>query len=399
MSKKSKRNRKSVEPLDLKQPESSIASTVDIKVPSEKAKNLWLYRRVHWLAAFVLSVLVTLGIFASNGWLPHTDPITGKKTGWFGKELPKNVSSSWNPLAPPLPTPTPQLAREYLYAGSRLLNVIDSGAQEAPPADLAIWRPSTGEWWVLGGPGSQQTNFTWGVSTDRPVPGDYDGDGKTDFSVFRPSTGEWYVVNSSNGSWSVWQWGLSTDVTAPADYDGDGKTDRAVWRPSTAAWYIIRSSDGAWMTPTFGLSSDVPAPADYDGDGKADIGVWRNSNTTFYSLNTADNSFQTIPFSQSSTEPVSGDYDGDGKADYAVKSGNSWIIRKSSNVQTENITWEQAGDKPVQNDYDGDGKVDIATWRDSNGNWYIRQSGSGNSLRQVWWGQSGDTPVPAFYRR
>jgi len=399
MSKKSKRNRKSVQPLDLKEPESSIASTSDLKLPLENAKSRWFYRRTHWLFAIVFTALVSLGIFANNGWLPSTDPLTGKKTGWFGRELPKNASSSWNPVAPPLPTPTPQLSKELIYAGSRLLAVEDANANAAPPADLAIWRPGTGEWWVLGGPGSAQTTFTWGLSTDRPVPGDYDGDGKTDFSVFRPSTGEWYVVNSSSGSWSVWQWGLSTDITAPADYDGDGKTDRGVWRPSTGVWYVIRSSDGAWFTPTFGLSSDVPAPADYDGDGKADIGVWRNSDTTFYSLNSADNSFHAIPFTQSSTEPVSGDYDGDGKADYAVKSGNIWVIRKSSNGQTDNVTWEQAGDKPVQNDYDGDGKVDVAVWRDSNGNWYIRQSGSGNSLRQVQWGLSGDTPVPAFYRR
>ena len=58
-----------------------------------------------------------------------------------------------------------------------------------------------------------------------------------------------------------------------------------------------------------------------------------------------------------------------------------------------------SGDKEVPNDYDGDGKVDLATWRDSNGNWYVRQSASGNSLRQVQWGMSGDIPVPAFDRR
>ena len=57
--------------------------------------------------------------------------------------------------------------------------------------------------------------YTWGNSTDIPVPGDYDGDGKTDIAVYRPSTGIWYILLSStnfNQRTRSYQWGVSTDM-------------------------------------------------------------------------------------------------------------------------------------------------------------------------------------------
>jgi hypothetical protein len=322
----------------------------------------------------------------------------------------ESLLNSLNPFLPdPTPAPTPQLSKEYIYAGSRMLAVVDANATEVPPADLAVWRPSTGYWYVLGAQGSQQTSVQWGSSTDKTVPGDYDGDGKTDFSVFRPSAGAWYIVRSSDGTTLAYSFGQAGDLPTAADFDGDGKTDAALFRPNypvsgQATWLIQRSSDSAFVGYQFGTSTDVPAPADFDGDGKADLGVWRSADAAFYYLKSTSNyqNYLGIACGQTGDSPVADDYDGDGKADAAVRHGNDWVIKQSSDNATQTVTWQYSSDKAVPNDYDGDGKVDIAVWRDAIGYWLIRQSshiGQSNELRQVQWGASGDVPVPAFYRR
>ena len=371
---------------------------------------------LYYTGALALTIFVTAGIFAKNGWFPTTDPLSGKRTGWFGKPLAKNAPSSWNPIAPD-PTPTPvALSKEYIYAGQRLLSVVDANAQEVPPADLAIWRPSSGQWWILNGSAtgnySTYSAGTWGTNGDRPEPGDYDGDGKTDFCIFRPSTGYWWVTESSSGSQYSFQFGTGTDTPAPADYDGDGKTDAAFFRPDdpsagNATFYIRRSSDGSYYATQFGLSTDIPASADFDGDGKADVGVWRDSNKTFYSLNSSNGSLSYFAFTQNSSAPVPADYDGDGKADYAIRESgsNNWIIRNSGTSTTDTIAWQNSGDIAVQNDYDGDGKCDIAVWRPTDspsgtlGYWFIRPSSNPSSPRYVQWGTTGDIPEPAYFRR
>ena len=134
-----------------------------------------------------------------------------------------------------------------------------------------------------------------GLSGDIPVAGDYDGDGTSDLAVYQSSTGTWNILNlipgtsgslQFRGARVAYQWGLDGDMPVPGDYDGDGRTDPAVYRPANGVWYLLRSSTNFTTSAAiqWGLPGDVPVPGDYDGDGVTDFAVYRPSNGVWYLL-------------------------------------------------------------------------------------------------------------------
>ena len=97
------------------------------------------------IVAAGLLILLVLGAFGQMGWLPNTNVETGKRTGWFGTEIVKtSESSNWNPFAETKsPQAAPQLSKEYIYAGSRLLAIEEAGGGATPtPTPTATPTPT-----------------------------------------------------------------------------------------------------------------------------------------------------------------------------------------------------------------------------------------------------------------
>jgi len=273
-------------------------------------------------------------------------------------------------------------------------------------ADLALYRPSTGYWYI----NQSSTNYAtylayqWGVSTDIAVPGDHDGDGLVDLVLYRPSTGMWYMLLSTTqySTYIAQQWGVPTDIPVPGDYEGDGKNDLALYRPSTGYWYIKLSSTNYTTSLAYqwGMSTDVTVPGDYDGDGKTDLALYRASSGIWYVLQSSTNftTYLAQGWGAASDIAIPGDYDGDGKTDLALyrPSTGMWSVKQSSTNYLTNASyqWGLSTDLVVRGDFDGDKRADLGLYRPSTGYWYVRTSTTNyTSYFAQPWGLSTDIPV------
>lgn len=271
--------------------------------------------------------------------------------------------------------------------------------------DIGTWRP-------LDAKGRFDYNLDSVADLTQPignrstiaVPSDYDGDGRADFGTFTPSTGNGatYQLDLDRNGFAdtnyLWRFLPSTSVPVPGDYDGDGRTDPAVYNTATGQWIVdlAHSSSGAPIA-TLGVSGDIPMPADYNRDGRTDLAVFRPSTGQWF-IDTDLNGVAdtTISFGQNGDIPVPMDYNGDGIADIAVfrRSTGQWFIDTNlDGVADQTVTLGLSTDIPAPGDYNGDGKTDVAIFRPSNALWLIDTNNDGLPDITVTFGQANDSPV------
>ncbi len=222
---------------------------------------------------------------------------------------------------------------------------------------------------------------------DRPVAGDWDGDGKDQIGLYRStSSGGRFYMRQDNGRNSSLAWGTAADAPAVGDYDGD-QLSQVGTRIAGAGTWKLRSKSGATATVTsVGVGSDTPTTGDWDGNGRANLGFYRYSNRTFYQR-ADDKRLTAVRWGNANEVPVTGDWNRDGRTDVGVfnKSTGKWSLRmpSGSSYTTRKFGWGVAGDLPVVGDWNGDRISDVGVWRPTTGQFLLKVPTSGGKYTKV----------------
>jgi murein DD-endopeptidase MepM/ murein hydrolase activator NlpD len=215
---------------------------------------------------------------------------------------------------------------------------------EGPATEVGIYRRATPSVFEIDRPGTTPKRIRFGIDTDQPIAGDWDGDGLANPGVRTPST-RTFTLRTPAGLTSIVLGGVK-DLAITGDWDGDGRTDVGVRRARKPVW-LLRMGDGTISRARFGLVADLPITGDWDGDGKTDLGTYDRATSTFtLRLVGADGLAWTaqVPFGTSGDLPVTGDWDGDGRTDVGT-----WTPSTSTFSQR----MPGAGSTPVQIQFAG----------------------------------------------
>ena len=323
--------------------------------------------------------------------------------GWISSTIPAAVTA--NASAPGKTTIAPdEVARFDVRLNATLLDPRMYSQQFQlinDDLDIAMSNPFTiavpvvrgiigvvrGNTWFLH-TGATDTAFGFGQTTDRPVVGDWDGDGKDTPGVVRGNV--WYLNNNFDNTADVaFGYGKTTDRPVVGDWDGDGKDTPGLVRGNV--WYLNNNFDNtADVSFGYGQPTDRAIAGDWDGDGTDTPGVVRGN--VWYLNEGFDNGAEiAFAYGQASDRPIAGDWDGDGTDTPGVFRAGAWYLNNGFDAAAEtSFAYGKPGDSPVI----GDWAAPITTPAFVDGNvWHINTGFDSGAEAAFGYGAADDRPV------
>ncbi|MCW5853881.1 MAG: hypothetical protein KIT87_27695, partial [Anaerolineae bacterium] len=160
----------------------------------------------------------------------------------------------------------------------------------------------------------------YGLIGDLPVVGDWDGYSnpyrtipllpldRDSLGVFRG--GGWFLrySNTSGVSDMALSFGIAGDKPVVGDWNGDGIDTIGVFR--NGAWYLrnANAEGPADLSFLYGLAGDLPVVGDWDGDGVDTVGVYRNGTVFLRNTNTSGFADSMFMYGLDGDEPLAGEW-------------------------------------------------------------------------------------------
>jgi len=288
--------------------------------------------------------------------------------------------------------------RRWRLLAALVVVVVVAAACEAVPNDYTgdrtsdlVYRDTNDNWYVAGQTAPLYTGNPYAIA----VPGDYDGDlewepaelnGTTWTSSALATPIDYDPAGMPTGPAATLATGQAAEPTlvpVPGDYDGNGKTVPAYYDQVDGTWWIMGHDQPIQFgnpPVTGGIDDyDVPVPADYDGDHKTDIAIFRPSDGSFHYLSSKTGQVVVVQAGSDLDFPVPQDYDKVGHAEPAVADANfeHWYLAGSTTPMASfDISWQDWA-IPTFGDYNGDGHADPAVWdMGSTDTWLVAGEGA-----------------------
>ena len=266
-------------------------------------------------------------------------------------------------------------------------------------SEVAIANGLTPGWVVSELTGeSEKWSTTDAAASLDALSGDFDGDGDDDIASFSTS-GTWTGFRSNGSSFAAQAWGRFGGAPWVArvvgDFDGDGDDDILSFHPPTKKWWISRLQGSSLVSRVFTSYSTASGwqthlAADINGDGADELASFHPSNGTWWTTGLTRSTRLLYDVSTNSgwQHLTAVDRDGDGADELAMyhPSNGSWWVVDAGTSPARLSLWARFSTRtgwvnPVAADFNGDGKQDLLIRHSASGRVWALIGGSSGSLK------------------